>query len=106
MQAARTCTESTPCTSKPAQSTLLHSPERASSRMLASTRGSPVVPSLHLLNSSLLLFHSTFLPVVPYSKKILSPYLIVKNLWQPHRAGAGQAGAHFTPVRLLLHSWQ
>ena len=74
--------------------------------MLASTRGSPVVPSFHLLNSSMLVFHSTFLPVVPYSKKILSPYLIVKNLWQRHKAGVGQAGAYCTLVRLLSHSWQ
>lgn len=65
-----------------------------------------MVPSFHLLSSSMLAFHSTFLPVVPYSKKILLPYLIVKNLWQPHRAGVGQAGACCIPVRPLLHSWQ
>ncbi len=51
-----------------------------SSRMFASTRGSPVWPSFHLWKASGSSFHLSFLPVIPYSANSLLPCFWVKNL--------------------------
>lgn len=51
-----------------------------SSRIFASTRGSPVWPSFHLWKAPGSSFHLSFLPVMPYSANSLLPCFWVKNL--------------------------
>lgn len=53
----------------------------ASSRMLASTSGSPVRPSRQRAHSSGSGFHTSGRPEVPVSKKMRLPCLSAKNLW-------------------------
>ena len=58
----------------------LRPPVSFSSRMLASTRGMPVLPSRQRSNSFSSFAHSTRLPLVPCLWKMREPCFTVKNL--------------------------